>query len=114
LLQRVTAALLLIGLGGHFLAVHFMVNKEKMLTFRDIASRMATPGWLIFDGVLLLCGLYHALNGTFNICRDHIASKGARKLIGWLLFLLGLGLSIFGLIVLIRIGQAAASFRWLD
>ena len=43
LLQRLSAAFLIVGLAGHFLAVHFLVNKEKLLGFRDIAARMATP-----------------------------------------------------------------------
>ena len=108
LLQRVSALFLILGLGGHFLAVHFFVDKNRMLTFGEIASRMASPGWLIFDGLLLLAGLYHGLNGVNNVLRDHIRSKGARTGIGWLLFLLGAGLAAYGFIVLIQLGAYGA------
>jgi succinate dehydrogenase / fumarate reductase, membrane anchor subunit len=111
LLQRLSALFLIVGLGGHFLAVHFFVNKNKMLTFQEIAARMASPGWLIFDGLLLAAGLYHGLNGLNNVLRDHIPNRGAQRVIGWILFLGGAALMVFGMMVLVQIGAYATHMQ---
>lgn len=98
-LQRISALFLVIGMIVHFWVLHYFVDKP--LSFEKVAARLTAPGWAIFDSLLLLAVIYHALNGIWNILADYNPAPGLRRVYGWGLFLLGAATFIWGLITLI-------------
>lgn len=98
-LQRITAIFLAFGLLVHFWVLHFVI--ERPVTFAKVQERMLTPGWVIFDLLLLVFVLYHALNGLWNIIIDYNPSPAFRKVLGWGIFIFGLALLIIGIYALI-------------
>jgi len=97
--------ILALGLLIHFIAVHFMTKRP--LTFDQIRERLATPLWATIDGILLLCAVYHGLNGVFNIVKDFNPEPGTRKFVGALLGIVGTLTFAYGLYVLVHHVQAA-------
>ena len=98
-LQRITAIILTVGLFVHFFVLHFTV--ERPLTFEKVFSRLSSPGWVIFDLCLLACAVYHALNGIWAIINDYAPPENAKKIIFWVLFILGAVTFSFGAFVLL-------------
>jgi succinate dehydrogenase / fumarate reductase membrane anchor subunit len=98
-LQRITAIFLAFGLFVHFWVLHFVI--ERPVTFVKVQERMLTPGWVIFDLLLLIFAVYHALNGLWNVVIDYNPSAGLRNFLGWLFFIVGLALVIVGIYALI-------------
>lgn len=98
-LQRITAIFLAFGLLVHFWVLHFVI--ERPVTFAKVQERMLTPGWVIFDLLLLIFAVYHGLNGLWNVIIDYNPPAGLRKFLGWLFFIVGLALVIVGFYALI-------------
>ena len=98
-LQRITAIFLAFGLLVHFWVLHFVI--ERPVTFAKVQERMLTPGWVIFDLLLLVFAIYHALNGLWNVIIDYNPSPAFRKVLGWGIFIFGLALLIVGIYALI-------------
>jgi len=90
-LQRITAIFLALGLVVHFVVLHFFV--QRPLTFEKVRARLSSPGWVIFDILLLAVAIYHALNGIWAIILDYDIQARTRKWLGW--GLAGLGLATF-------------------
>ena len=97
-LQRVSATFLVIGLLAHFWVLHFSI--EKPLDFKDVWVRFRTPGWMLFDVLLLVACLYHGLNGMFAIVQDYVPKREIRTAVGWILVILGILGFIWGVYVL--------------
>ena len=106
LLQRVTALLLVVGLVGHFLVLHFtrLYNSGSLKAAESTASRfLASPKfWLVFDGMLLTAGIYHALHGLYTIFTDANPSPKLKRVTGAALWTLGLAMLVVGLVLLAR------------
>ena len=98
-LQRVSAIFLALGLLVHFWVLHFVI--ERPVTFLKVQERLLTPGWVVFDLILLIAAVYHALNGLWNVIIDYNPSTTLRKIIGWVFFIIGLALIIIGIYALI-------------
>lgn len=96
--QRITAFILFVGLFMHFAAVHFLI--ERPVTFAKITERFTHPFWITFDIILLLCAIYHGLNGLWNIFVDYKLSSITKRIIGWILVVLGFAMSLFGIFIL--------------
>jgi len=111
-LQRITALLLAVGLVGHFLVLHYtrLFNPESLSVPDSTGMRymLATKFWLVFDGMLLAAGLYHALNGTYNIICDYNPSPRTRAVWSWAFWGLGLACFVLGIVLL---GQWVAYAR---
>ncbi len=103
-MQRISALFLVVGMFVHFWVLHFFL--EKPLTFEDVFARLTSPGWVIFDSLLLLAVIYHGLNGVWNVLTDYNPSKQLRKVYGWGLFLIGTATFIWGMITLIPFTQS--------
>lgn len=87
--QRITGIILIFGMVGHFLAVHFFL--EKPLSFEKVIQRVSgSVFWTVFDIALLILVIYHGLNGIFQIYQDFSPKPIWTKIIGWLLVFLGL------------------------
>jgi succinate dehydrogenase / fumarate reductase membrane anchor subunit len=98
LLQRVSAAFLVIGMLVHFWALHFYLDKP--LDFEDVWLRFRTPGWIVFDLLLLIAALYHGLNGVWGIFNDYLPKPGSRKVVGWVLVVVGVLCFLWGVYIL--------------
>ena len=98
-LQRISAIFLALGLLVHFWVLHFVI--ERPVTFLKVQERLLTPGWVVFDLILLIAAVYHALNGLWNVIIDYNPSTTLRKIIGWVFFIIGLALIIIGIYALI-------------
>ncbi len=98
-LQRISAIFLALGLLVHFWVLHFVI--ERPVTFLKVQERLLTPGWIVFDLLLLTAAVYHALNGLWNVIVDYNPSSTLRKIIGWVFFIIGFALIIIGIYVLI-------------
>ena len=97
-LQRITAAILVIGLFVHFWVLHFAL--ERPLNFDKVQARLVSPCWIIFDMILLLCAVYHGLNGLWGIYVDFNPGEKARKIIGWIFAIIGILSFFFGAYIL--------------
>ncbi|MBI5181634.1 MAG: hypothetical protein HZA06_01845 [Nitrospirae bacterium] len=95
--QRLTAVILAIWIPVHIIAIPF---SDKKISAPIVSERLSHTGWLIFDILLLLCCVYHGLNGIYSISLDFNPEK---KIVKWLfsfLLLLGIAISIYGILIL--------------
>jgi succinate dehydrogenase hydrophobic anchor subunit len=98
LLQRISAAVILVVLGLHIWFLHFAHGGE-ILRFTDVTSRLNSTIFLVLDSALLLFGLYHALYGFYAICVDFGLRAKTRAVLLGLLVIVGLiffGFGIYG------------------
>jgi succinate dehydrogenase / fumarate reductase membrane anchor subunit len=99
LFQRVTAAFLVIGVGVHFVVLHFLI--ERPVTLAKVAERLGSPAWVAFDVLLLLCALYHALNGIYGILLDFSPPEALKRWSLWTLWALGGAAAVVGIVNLL-------------
>ncbi len=76
LLQRVSGIALLFLLLGHFFIQHFT---GVAINYHNVAERLATPEWKLFDLTFVVFALYHGINGIFMSLEDYVHS-------GWRVF----------------------------
>jgi len=98
-MQRLSALFLVIGMVVHFWVLHYVIDKP--LTFDKVVARLTSPGWILFDSLLLIAVVYHGINGIWNVLTDYNPSPRLKKFYGWGLFLLGLATVIWGFFTLI-------------
>ena len=98
-LQRVTALFLVSGLLVHFWVLHYWI--ERPVTYDKVFERLSSPGWILFDSLLLVACIYHALNGLYAILVDFNPQLKTKKLVYYIFTILGIILSVFGISVLI-------------
>ena len=103
LLQRITAMLLGVGLLVHFFVLHFTIDRP--VTFDKVHERLQQPGWVAFDIVLLACALYHALNGLRGVVIDYAPSDATRRALSWVVWIVGCGAFVFGVMALVPFGR---------
>lgn len=84
--------MLLIVLSAHLWYLH-IAKTEAILTFSTIGVRLETMIFVVLDGLLLACGLYHALNGLYTVLVDF--GVKARTSITVLMYIVGF--SLFGM-----------------
>ena len=101
LLQRISAAVIVIALGLHIAYLHFITAGDP-LTYAHILNRFKMPVLITFDLLLLIFGLYHALYGVYSVFLDFDAGKKEKVMVLGLLIVMGLGLSAFGIFSLLR------------
>lgn len=99
ILQRITAVFLVIGLFLHFWVLHYI--DDKPLTFSVVQERVQSPFWIIFDSLLLIAVVYHALNGIWSIVLDWNPRKSIRRFLGWFLSAVGVITFIVSMYILI-------------
>ena len=67
-MQRITGIALVILLVGHVLLMH--LTPESGHTYQAVLDRLQNPFWKAIDMGFLTIGLWHGLNGTWNVIRD--------------------------------------------
>lgn len=65
LLQRLTAAFLVVVLAFHFMLLHF-VNHAAEVTFMGTQLRMQQPGYFVTMVAFGLTATFHGVNGIYN------------------------------------------------
>ncbi len=94
--QRITAAVLVVGLMTHLVATHiFAIGK---LDFANIADRLGSTFFVVVDVILLAAVVYHALNGVRMVVLDYwFASRGSRTALAIGLWIVGLATYAYGM-----------------
>lgn len=84
--QRITGAVLLLTLLGHFWVLHFFPPEHGNITYETVMARLSHPLWRTFDLLFLVFGLYHGMNGVTMVIHDYIRSKNLRMTLVGLLW----------------------------
>lgn len=100
LIQRVTAALLILFLLAHFWVTHFAIPGEQ-ITFAGVTARLRSLFFIGLDSALLATTLYHGLNGVRNVIFDFNPGPGAKLAISWVIFVIGLVTFVYGVNALV-------------
>lgn len=91
LLQRLTAAFLIVVLAFHFFLLHF-INHAADVTFADSAARMAEWGYLVTMILFLVTAAFHGLNGVYAALINVGLEGRTKRLVKW-------GLAIAGILL---------------
>ena len=95
LLQRITAAFLVVVLAFHFMLLHF-VNHAADVTFADSARRMAQWGYYLTMVLFLVAGTFHGVNGVYGALVNAGLSGSRKRIVKWVLVVAGLILIVQG------------------
>lgn len=91
--QRLSGVALVVMLGLHFVAQHFVTNTpDGVVTFQTVTARLSDPLYKAFGLVLLLLSVIHALNGVWMVTEDYVHTGWKRMIIWSALVMLGVGL----------------------
>jgi len=103
ILQRLTSYGLILFLGVHLYFTYFArLSATTPLTF-EIFNRPFNAYTFIYalnEALLLVCALFHGLNGLRNIIYDWTTNAGLRRAVSVILVLVGLGFAIYGGMIL--------------
>ncbi|MGZ3577278.1 MAG: hypothetical protein ACXVA3_18670, partial [Vulcanimicrobiaceae bacterium] len=95
-MQRVTAVILIVGLGTHIVATHILNVGE--LSYDNIAARLAGIFFIVTDVALLAAAIFHGLNGLRMVLLDYFWNARRQRLVfTWLLWAFGTAFFVFGL-----------------
>ena len=95
LLQRVTAAVLILLLAWHVIVLHW-VRPGGDIAFGSVTIRLQTALYMVIDYGLLGFALYHGLNGVRNVLLDFTFGQRAQGVISMCLLLVGLVAFVYG------------------
>jgi succinate dehydrogenase hydrophobic anchor subunit len=96
LVQALSGLLLVLLLGLHMIANHFMLP-QGLAGYQDVINYLARPAIFILETVFLIVVIAHALLGARSIIFDTGLSPRAEKAINTILTLLGGLLVAYGL-----------------
>lgn len=77
LFMRVSGIALAVLVVIHLIYLHFFIGVDK-IDFSVVASRWTSPGWRIFDLVMLLLALTHGGNGVRIVLEDYLRRRSWR------------------------------------
>ncbi len=92
--QRVTGLVLVVVMIGHYILMHSTPDAGH--TFDAVFERMKNPFWKAFDLTFVAFGLYHGLQGVWNIIRDFQLTGTGRIIALAVLILIGVGFGVMG------------------
>ncbi|WP_255149259.1 succinate dehydrogenase [Halorarius halobius] len=107
LLQRLTAAFLVVVLAFHFMLLHF-VNHAAEVTFMGTQMRMQQPGYLITMIAFGLTATFHGVNGVYNALVNQGLDGTGKTAVKYVLVFAGLLLAVQ--IVRLALVMAGVSF----
>ncbi|MFB6106802.1 MAG: succinate dehydrogenase hydrophobic membrane anchor subunit [Halobacteriaceae archaeon] len=96
LLQRVTAAFLVVVLAFHFFLLHF-VNHAAEIEFAGSQVRMESAGYFLTMVLFLVTATFHGVNGVYNALVNAGITGTAQTAAKWLLIIAGLVLTAQGI-----------------
>ena len=103
LLQRVTAAFLIVVLAFHFFQLHFL-NHAWEITFAETQLRMENVGYMLTMILFLWTAAFHGLNGVYNALVNQGLSGTPKRVVLAVLTLAGLALVAQGTYVALVMG----------
>jgi len=96
LFQRVTAGVLIWGLGSHLIATHIYALGE--LSYGNIGHRLTAAYFIVVDIALLAAAVYHALNGIRMVVLDYwFKTASSRRGLAVVLWFFGLASFVYGM-----------------
>ncbi len=99
LFMRVSGIVLLVLVLAHFAIMH-VFTPIKDVNFAFVAARFSTPGWRIYDLVVLVLGLLHGMNGVRVVSDDLFHSRGWRVVITSLIYLVAFTFLAIGALII--------------
>ncbi|MFW5964366.1 MAG: succinate dehydrogenase hydrophobic membrane anchor subunit [Natronomonas sp.] len=100
LLQRLTAAFLVVVLAYHFMLLHF-VNHAAEVTIAGTTARMSQVGYFITMVSFLVAATFHGVNGVYNALVNQGLEGTPKTAVKWLLVVAGVMLVVQGIRVAI-------------
>ena len=95
LMQRVSGIFLAYAMVVHLWTVN-VVNQGN-LNWQTISARLQEDNfWFIYYMLFIPAVIYHAFNGLWSIFMDYNPSPSLKRLTGWLFWIGGIGLTIYG------------------
>ena len=95
LMQRVSGIFLAYALVVHLWTVN-VVNQGD-LNWQTISARLQEGNfWFIYYILFIPAVIYHAFNGLWSIFMDYNPSLSLQRLTGWLFWIRGIVLTIYG------------------
>ena len=104
LLQRITAAFLVVVLAFHFFLLHF-VNHAAEIEFAGTQARMENVGYFLTMVLFLIAGTFHGVNGVYNALINQGLEGTLRKVVLALLVIASVGLIAQGTYVALVMGD---------
>ena len=98
LLQRVTAAFLVVVLAYHFMLLHF-VNHAAEITFAGTSARMSQVGYFLTMVLFLITAAFHGVNGVYNALLNQGLEGTRKKVVLGVLVIAGGALIVQGIYV---------------
>ncbi|MDL5361242.1 succinate dehydrogenase hydrophobic membrane anchor subunit [Halalkalicoccus sp. NIPERK01] len=96
LLQRVTAAFLVVVLAFHFFLLHF-VNHASEITFAGSQYRMGDLGYYSLMVLFLITATFHGVNGVYNALINQGLDGTQKTVVKWILVVAGVALIVQGI-----------------
>ena len=96
LLQRLTAAFLVIVLAFHFMLLHF-INHAADITATGTAVRMSQIGYFLTMVLFLVAGTFHGVNGVYNALVNQGLDGTQKSAVKWVLIVAGVLLIVQGI-----------------
>ena len=99
LFQRITAVLIIVTLGVHLIFTHILGISD--INYDTIGQRMMHGAYTAVDIILLLAGVYHALNGLRMVLMDYWFGRRKRavtlSVVLWVIGLVAMGYGTWAL-----------------
>lgn len=86
LFMRVSGLLLVLLALGHLVIMH-LINSVDTIDFDFVVERMQSPGWRMYDWLLLTLALFHGMNGLRYVVDDYLRPSGWRVLVKVFMYL---------------------------
>jgi succinate dehydrogenase / fumarate reductase membrane anchor subunit len=100
-IQRITGLALVVFMIGHYILMHY--QPESGHTYDAVLARMQFSWYRIIDLTFITLGMYHGLNGIWNIVRDYRLTTIKRYAILSLIFIFGIAFTIWGYTIIFSI-----------
>lgn len=104
LVQAISGLLLILLLGLHMIAHHFIVE-GGLRTFQDVIDYVSNPIIFALEVAFLLIVTPHAMLGLRAIILDLNPSEGARKATDWILAIVGIAAIGYGIYLAVALQQ---------
>jgi len=95
-MQRITAAVLILFLGAHFWVLHYAAAGEH-IRLEAVIARLRSPFFMTVDYMLLATAIYHALNGVRMVVLDFGIGRRASSVFTIVLWIFGLVALVYGI-----------------
>ena len=97
--MRISGIVLVVMVLLHFAIMHVFTPIEQV-NYAFVVGRYATPGWRIYDLIVLFLALIHGMNGVRVVSDDLFHSKGWRVVITSLIYLFAFVFLALGALVI--------------